>query len=71
MNHERVERKGLSTAAASRAAWAERRFETAAADYVRIHLGTGIRPTEHEKQDLHALKADHLNNFRLAKAVSA
>ncbi|WP_353107916.1 hypothetical protein [Gordonia sp. (in: high G+C Gram-positive bacteria)] len=48
----------MAKAAGLRAAWAERRFEIAAAEYVRVHLGTSIRPAEHEKQTLHALKAD-------------
>ncbi|WP_336818929.1 hypothetical protein [Gordonia sp. MMO-8] len=55
--HDRVTAPG-AVSAERRAAWAERRFETAAAEYVRVHLGTGIRPAEHEKQHLHALKAD-------------
>lgn len=41
-----------------RAAWAERHFEQAAADYCRIHLGTAIRATDHETQRIHELKAD-------------
>ncbi|GAA4756325.1 hypothetical protein [Gordonia alkaliphila] len=44
--------------AKQRAAWAERHFEQAAADYCRVHLGTSIRATDHEKQQLHELKAD-------------
>ncbi|WP_341266934.1 hypothetical protein [Gordonia malaquae] len=48
----------MAKAAGLRAAWAGRRFEIAAAEYVLVHLGTGIRPAEHEKQALHALKAD-------------
>lgn len=46
------------------------RMCAAAADYVRIHLGTAIRALEHEKQMLHALKADVLETQMVVRELA-
>lgn len=68
---DRRERTRIVRAAQDRAAWAQRRFEQASAEYVAVHLSTAIRAPEHEKKGLRALHADVLETRQAAKDLEA